>query len=62
MTKKEAQENESKKNVVLRIAIEAGALEHCEEHDTATRGGATKQPRSAVRDCFAALATTLCRP
>ena len=34
MTKKEAQENESKKDVVLRIAIEAGALEHCEEHGT----------------------------
>jgi hypothetical protein len=34
MTKREAEENESKKDVVLRIAVEAGALEHCEEHDT----------------------------
>jgi len=34
MTKKEVQENESKKDVVLKIAVEAGALEHCQEHDT----------------------------
>jgi hypothetical protein len=34
MTKREAEENESKKDVVLRIAVEAGALEHCEEHGT----------------------------
>ena len=34
MTKKEPQENESKKDVVLRIAIESGALERCVEHDT----------------------------
>ena len=34
MTKQEAEEIESKKDVVRRIAVEAGALEHCEEHDT----------------------------
>jgi hypothetical protein len=34
MTKEEAAENKSKKDIVLRIAIEAGALEHCELHDT----------------------------
>jgi hypothetical protein len=34
MTKQEAADNESKKEVVLRIAVEAGALEHCELHDT----------------------------
>ena len=32
MTKKEAEESESKMDVVRRIAVEAGALEHCEEH------------------------------
>jgi len=34
MTTKEANENESKRDVVLRIAFEAGALERCDEHDT----------------------------
>jgi hypothetical protein len=34
MTRREAEENDSKKEVVLRIALEAGALEHCELHDT----------------------------
>jgi hypothetical protein len=33
MTKKEAQENQSKTDVVMRIALDSGALEHCEEHD-----------------------------
>ena len=34
MSKQNGSGNESKKDVVIRIAIEAGALEHCEDHDT----------------------------
>jgi DnaJ-domain-containing protein 1 len=34
MSKQNGSDHESKKDVVLRIAVEAGALEHCEDHDT----------------------------
>ena len=34
MPKRQVDEDESKKVVVLKIAMEAGALEHCEVHDT----------------------------
>jgi hypothetical protein len=34
MSKENGDASVSKKDVVLRIAVEAGALEHCEDHDT----------------------------
>jgi hypothetical protein len=34
MSKQNGDSHVSKKDVVLRIAVEAGALEHCDEHDT----------------------------
>ena len=33
-SKRQLDEDEAKKDVVTRIAVEAGALEHCEIHDT----------------------------
>jgi hypothetical protein len=34
MSHRKADENDAKKAIVTRIAVEAGALEHCEIHDT----------------------------